>query len=109
MKSSIPKLREEILEIRQSKKNKSTSEKDKPQRIHPEHKATRTSRPPKVNTRRNEIYVVDDSLLYNIDEHRLGTKNSTVKVRCFPGASLEDMIDFVKPITRKKATHLINH
>ena len=89
--------------------NKSTSEKDKPQRIHPQQEATKTSRPSKVNTRRNDIYVVGDSLLYNIDEHRLSTKNSTVRVRCFPGASLEDMIDFVKPIARKKPTHLIIH
>ena len=87
--------------------NKSTSEKDKPQRIHPQHEATETSRPSKVNTRRNDIYVVGDSLWYNIDEHRLRTKSSTVRVRCFPGASLEDMIDFVKPIARKKPTHFI--
>ena len=89
--------------------NKSTSEKDKPQRIHPKHEATKTSRPSKVNTRRNDIYVVGDSLLYDIDEHRLNTKNSTVRVHCFPGASLEDMIDFVKPIARKKPTHPIIH
>ena len=89
--------------------NKFTSEKDKPQRIHSQHEATRTRRPSKVNTRRNDIYVVGDSLLYNINEYRLSTKNSTVRVRCFSGVSLEDMIDFVKLIARKKPTHLIIH
>ena len=53
--------------------NKSTSEKDKPQRIHLQREATKTSRPSKVNTRRNDIYVVGDSLLYKINEHRLRT------------------------------------
>ena len=69
MRSNIPR-RREILKILLKQENKSTSEKDKPQRIHPQHEATGTSRPSKVTTRRNDIiYVVGDLLLYNIDEH----------------------------------------
>ena len=54
-------------------------------------------------------YIAGDSMLYNIDGSHLSTCRSSVKVRCFPGSTLDDMLDFVKPIARMKPSHLILH
>ena len=48
-------------------------------------------------------------MLYNIVGSRLSTRGSSVKVRCFQGATLDDMLDFVEPIARMKPLHLILH
>ena len=47
-------------------------------------------------------------LLCNLDEKRLG-RDSKVKVRCFPGGTVEDMFDHVKPILKRSPTYIILH
>ena len=55
------------------------------------------------------VYLVGDSMLYNIEAERLSTKRSFVRVRCFPGAILVDMEDYIRPLARKQPSHMIIH
>ena len=58
---------------------------------------------------KNTCLIVGDSILNNIDETRLTNRNVVVKVRAFPGSSIEDMYSYIKPLLRKKPSHLILH
>ena len=42
-------------------------------------------------------------------EERLCGKGRSVKVRYFPGSTVNDMNHYIVPILRKKPSHLINH
>ena len=55
----------------------------------------------------NTILVTGDSILNGLEENRLNKLK--VKVRAFPGASTEDMYDYLAPLLRKKPTHIILH
>uniref|UniRef100_A0A7M5XK91 Scavenger receptor cysteine-rich type 1 M130 n=1 Tax=Clytia hemisphaerica TaxID=252671 RepID=A0A7M5XK91_9CNID len=57
----------------------------------------------------NEVIVCGDSLLNNIDGKGLSSKQARVRVKNFPGADTEDMIDFVKPLLKKSPKFLIVH
>ena len=48
-------------------------------------------------------------MLYNIEAARLSTKKSFVRVRCFPGATVKDMEDYIRPLARKQPSHMIIH
>ena len=56
----------------------------------------------------NTILVTGDSILNGLEENRLN-KKLKVKVRAFPGASIEDMYNYLAPLLRKKPTHIILH
>ena len=43
-----------------------------------------------------KVLIAGDSLLYAVDKQRLSNKYN-VKVRCFPGATISDMFDYLKP------------
>ena len=58
----------------------------------------------------NTTLIAGDSMLSGIVEKKLtGKKKSPVKVRVFPGASIEDMYDFMKPLMRKSPSNIILH
>ena len=44
----------------------------------------------------NTVLITGDSILNNLQENRLN-RNFNVKVRCFPGADMDDMFDFITP------------
>ena len=50
--------------------------------------------------------IVGDSMLGGIEESRLGPKR---KVRSFPGATIEDMSQYIVPLLRKKPSHVVAH
>ena len=52
--------------------------------------------------------IVGDSMLSGINEFRLSTKRN-VKVRSFPGALIDDMYDYVKPLLKKRPDRIILH
>ena len=58
---------------------------------------------------KNDVYLVGDSMLYNIEAGHLSTKKSFVRVRYFPGATLEDMEDYIRSLARKQPSHMIIH
>ena len=55
-----------------------------------------------------DVVVIGDSITKHIHGHRLSRKHK-VKNMSFPGATVEDMADFVKPIIRKKPKKIILH
>ena len=52
------------------------------------------------------ILIVGDSMLNGVEERKMP---SNVKVRNFPGSTVKDMHDYVKPLLRKKPSHVILH
>ena len=59
--------------------------------------------------RNNDVYIAGDSMLNGLDERKMKTGNGNVKVRAHPGATVTDMLDYLKPISRKQPSHLILH
>ena len=51
--------------------------------------------------------IVGDSMLLDVDEKRLSKHK--MKVRSFPGAKVDDMYDYVKPLLKKKPQNVIIH
>ena len=82
----------------------------------PERTTTPSIEVPKPNTAKQDInksqwpagttLVVGDSMLGGIDESRIGPKR---KVRSFPGATIEDMHQYIVPLLRKHPTRVIAH
>ena len=54
------------------------------------------------------VLVVGDSMVHGLIEPKLGKKGS-VKVRSFPGAIVDDMKDYIKPLLLKKPSKIILH
>ena len=53
------------------------------------------------------ILVAGDSLVQNLDERRLGKSKYNVKVRSFPGGTINDMYYYLYPLLRKEPEFLI--
>ena len=60
-----------------------------------------------INQTKN-VLIAGDSLLYGVDEQRLSNKYN-VKVRCFPGATISDMFDYLKPLFKNNPESVIIH
>ena len=57
----------------------------------------------------SSTYVVGDSMINGMDERKMSNRRRVIKVRAHPGASISDMLDYLRPILRKKPTHLVLH
>ena len=57
----------------------------------------------------NGVYIVGDLMLNGLDERKMKKGYCNVKVRAHPGATVTDMLDYLKPISRKQPSHLILH
>ena len=55
---------------------------------------------------RNTILITGDSMLSNINERTLSRKYKT-KIRSFPGATVSDMFDYIKPLLKKRPEKII--
>ena len=53
--------------------------------------------------------IVDDSMLPGIDKRRISKRDRKVKIKNFPGATVDDMYDYVKPILKKCPDNIILH
>ena len=51
---------------------------------------------------KNTVLIVGDSMLSNINERMLSRKY-TIKVNIFPGATVSDMFDYLKPLLKERA------
>ena len=71
---------------------------------------TTSSRKPENSPRNKkpEVYIVGDSIIRNL-KGNLMSKNKTVKVRSFPGSTIDDMTDFIKPVLRRAPESVITH
>ena len=51
-------------------------------------------------SRMNTVLIVGDSMLSNTTERMISRKN-TIKVSSFPGATVSDLLDYLKPLLKK--------
>ena len=54
------------------------------------------------------VLIASVSICGGLDEKRL-SKNNTAKVRCFPGATINNMFYYTKPLLEKKPDYIILH
>ena len=59
--------------------------------------------------RKTKIMVAGDSLVKYLQREELSSKKNNVKVITHPGSTTEDMLDYIKPIARRKPDTLIIH
>ena len=57
----------------------------------------------------NTTLIAGDSIISNVCERRLSRKNSYVKRRVFPGATVRDMYHCLLPLLEKKPSNIIYH
>ena len=50
---------------------------------------------------KNTTLIVGDSIVSGIEENRISRQWRKVKVKSFPGATIEDMYDYIKPLLKK--------
>ena len=55
------------------------------------------------------IQVVGDSTVSDIEENRISRQWRKVKVKSFPGAAIEDIYDYIKPLLKKCSKNIILH
>ena len=51
--------------------------------------------------------VVGDSMIQGLEENKL--KRYNAKIRSFPGSTIDDLYDYIKPLLKKKPTNVIIH
>ena len=59
--------------------------------------------------RKNTTLIVGDSIISGIDQQYLSVKGRITKVRSFPGATINDMYDYIKPLLKKATDNVILH
>ena len=58
---------------------------------------------------KNTTLIVGDSMISGIDQQRLLVKGRIIKVRSFPGAAINDMYHYIKPLLKKAPDNVILH
>ena len=58
---------------------------------------------------KNTILIAGDSMINGINEKRISTNFKSVKVRCFSGATIDDMYFNLIPLLKKKPATLVLH
>lgn len=56
---------------------------------------------------KNTTLVIGDSILQGLNENRL--KRYNVKIRSFPGSTIDDLYDYIKPLLKKNPTNVVIH
>ena len=59
--------------------------------------------------KKTNFIIAGDSMLNHIEGQRLSNKKRVTKVHAFPGATTEDMFDFVRPLAYRSPDYLIIH
>ena len=55
----------------------------------------------KIKTPKKDIVIIGDSIIKYVNSREI-SRSSSVKIRSHPGATTEDLIDYVRPTARKK-------
>ena len=58
---------------------------------------------------KTKVTIAGDSMLNHIERSRLSNKKRSTKVHAFPGATTEDVIDFIRPLAFRNPDYLIIH
>ena len=68
---------------------------------------TNTGKNPK---KKHRSVIIDDSIVKGLDQHKLSrSTKQNVGVRCFQGATIQDMRDYLKPILRRNPDSITLH
>ena len=63
-----------------------------------------------THTKRQKTVIVGDSIVKRLQQHKLAkAAKHSVGIKCFPGTTVRDMYDYVKPVLRKKPNTIILH
>ena len=57
---------------------------------------------------KKEIMIVGDAMIKHVNRREV-SRDDPVKIRCHPGATTDDIIDYVRPAARKKPDMIIIH
>ena len=58
---------------------------------------------------KNTTLIVGESMFSGIEERRISKRDRKVKVKNFPGATIDDMYDYIKPLLEKCPDNIILH
>ena len=61
------------------------------------------------NNTRKKITVIGDSMVKFLRSDEMSSVNNAVNVMKHPGSTTDDMVDYVRPVTRKKPDVIIMH
>ena len=62
-----------------------------------------------TNNKTKELVVIaGDSIVKQVDENKM-SRNKSIKVKCFPGAKVEEMVVYTKPLLKSQPTAIIVH
>ena len=61
----------------------------------------------KRNSPKKKVTFIGDSMIKYLRRENLSSKNYEVKIAAHPGSTTEDLIDYVKPVVRKKKTDFL--
>ncbi len=78
--------------------------------IEPEQKVA--EKETKINNGNNEkknVFIVGDSLVNGINERGLAKQHDEIVIKAHGGATTRDMVDYIKPVLRKKPDVIILH
>lgn len=84
-------------------KNKGNSQRHK-EPVEPKNKGTHNNIP----QHKDKLLIVGDCMVKNLQGHKM-SKSSNVKVWSFPGCTVQDMEDHIKPLLRKNPEEIILH
>ena len=62
-----------------------------------------------VDKIKSKCVIIGDSIIKGLDEKEMKHTNYDIKVKSHPGATSEDLIDYIKPEVRKKPDNVIIH
>ena len=69
----------------------------------------RSTRNGSNNSTRKKITVIGDSMVTFLRSDEMSSVNNAVSVMKHPGSTTDDMVDYVRPVTRKKPDVIIMH
>ena len=63
----------------------------------------------KINNGKKHVFIVGDFIVNGINEYGLANQHDEVVFKAHGGATTRDMVDYIKPVPRKKPDALILH
>ena len=75
----------------------------------PNNEHIRNTRNDSNNNMRKKITVIGDSMVNFLRSDEMSSANNTVNIMKYPGSTTDDMVDYVRPLTRKKPDVIIMH
>ena len=75
----------------------------------PNNEHIRNTRNDSNNNTRKKITVIGDSMVKFLRSDEMSSVNNAVNVMKHPGSTTDDMVDYVRPVTRKKPDVIIMH